>query len=230
MNDIARETPGQTSGGQFAINARDEAGITLVTSDSDYNATGTFLFPPKPRSSAQHINFWETCAVSDDILENIALGYEKWAFAWHQGQQNIWLEENYYEKHRIDVLKARAGMLTEAQSNARDVAAENHSATILDYKHPRIIDPFDTRDVARAGQMYHYAGDLEVSERSLVDDYRIELRNSTLSVVDIVRKYNLDSMRPFFSGQTRALVESLDQVRVEAEAHNVSLLNAVNGG
>jgi hypothetical protein len=227
MTETVREPAGRPSGGQYAVNERDEAGVTLTDVDADHNAKGTFLFPPKPRSSEQHISF---CDVSDDILENIALGYEKWAFAWHRGQQNIWLESDYYPKHKIDKYEARAGKLTSAQAEARDIAAEEHSATILDYKHPRIIDPFDTRDVARAGQMFFYATDLEVSERSLVDDHHVELRNGSISVVDIVRKYNLEGLRPFFAGQTRALVESLDQVRVEAEAQSARLLNAMHNG
>tara|TARA_R110002051_G_scaffold60546_9_gene110907 strand:- start:20791 stop:21483 length:693 start_codon:yes stop_codon:yes gene_type:complete len=229
MNDIAREAAGQPSGGQFSSLNRTEAGITLTQSDSDYNAAGTFLFPPKPRSSGQHISFWENCAVGDDILENVALGYEKWAFAWHQGQQNIWLEQNYYPKQGIDVFAARAGQLTAAQEEARDIAAENYSATILDYQHPRRIDSLDTRDVARAGQMYFYATDLEISERSRVDDHMIELRMGPITVVDIVRKYNLDGLRPFFTGQTRALVESLDQVRIEAESHSAAIISAMRG-
>ena len=77
--------------------------------------------------------------------------------------------------------------------------------------------------------MYFYATDLEISERSRVDDHMIELRMGPITVVDIVRKYNLDGLRPFFTGQTRALVESLDQVRIEAESHSAAIISAMRG-
>lgn len=211
-----RQPKGQPVGGEFAPRQYSDAEVSLDMSDLDYNMTGTFLFPPRPRHAQQHIAFWMDCDVDDSILENISLGYERWAFAWHASQQDEWLKSTWYPENGIDPYKGDVDNISAAQIEAREEAASNYSDEVLSKLHPRRITPVDARAIARAGQIYYYSTDLDEMETATVEGHLVPLRNETLSVSEVVAKYNLSGIRPFFSGSTRAIVESLDQIRSEA--------------
>lgn len=212
----ARQPKGQPTGGEFAERSYADADIHLGMSDLDYNMTGTFLFPPRPRNAEQHIAFWESCDVDDSVLENICLGYEKWAFNWHDEQQRQWLFDTWYPENGIDPHKGQGNNISKAQIEAREAAADEYSDTVLTAVHPRKIVATDARQIARAGQMYYYSGDLNAADCETVEQRQVPLRDETLTVKEIVTKYNLSGIRDFFAGSTRAIVESLDQIRVEA--------------
>jgi hypothetical protein len=216
----SRQAAGIPAGGQFTGQIYNEAVISLEISDEEYNRTGTFLFPPATRSAAQHIAFWETCEIDDSVLENISLGYEKWAHDWQDGQVRKWLMDVYYPSVRLDKWKGNDNQLSHAQIAARESAAAEYAKTQLDPIHPKKISSVDARNVARAGQLFFYSSDLTEEDRAAVDASMIPFRHGPVSVEDTVTRFNLIRMRPFFAGQTRALVESLDQIRVEASFRN----------
>lgn len=213
---VSRQPKGQPVGGEFAERTYAAADINLDAADIDYNMAGTFLFPPRPRSAAQHIAFWESCDIDDSILENICLGYEKWAYNWHEEQQRQWLFKTWYAENGIDPYRGQGDNISPAQIASREEAARDYSTEVLSKTHPRRISPTDARAVARAGQMYYFSSDLSDEDGALIDSHPIVLRGETLSAKEIVTMYNLTGLRGFFAGQTRAIVESLDQIRVEA--------------
>ena len=214
FESINRQVAGQPTGGQFAGRTYSDSAISLVT-DEEYNQTGTFLFPPRTRSATQHIAFWETCPIPDEVLENISLGYEKWAHDWQDTKIQQWLMDSYYPSMRIDKWQGNINNISTAQIAAREAAATAYAKAELDPIYSKTIDSIDVRDVARAGQLYYYAGDLTDEERVMVDSTVINLRRGPMTVEEVVNKFNLGRIRPFFAGQTRAIVESLDQIRVE---------------
>lgn len=211
-----RQVAGQATGGQFAGRTHTESDVELSSlSDEEYNRSGTFLFPPRTRSAAQHMAFWDTCSIPDDVLENISLGYEKWAHDWQDTQIQKWLMDTYYKSVRIDPWKGNNNEISTAQIAAREAAAAAYAKAELDPIHPKLIDSVDARDVAKAGQLYYYGGDLTEEERTEVDASIINLRRGPMKVEDVVNKFMLTRIRVNFSGQTRAIVEGLDQIRVD---------------
>jgi hypothetical protein len=222
MSEQNRQPGGVPAGGEFAGHDRPDADVKLELTDAEYNQSGTFLFPPLPRSAAQHIAFWETCPVGDDVLENVSFGYEKWASEWHAPRQYQWLTATFYPAKRINRAKADAGELSHQDQKMVDDAAKAYSRDVLSATVPVVIDPIDARTIARVGQMYYYSGGLPANERAAVEAHRIALRYETMSVYEITAKYNLTGIRHHFVGQTRAIVESLDQSRAEAAVREFS--------
>lgn len=223
-----RQPEGRPEGGQWAANARPEGEVNLMLSDAEYNRTGTFLFPPRPRSATQQISFWTEVEIEDAVLENIALGYEKWAYAWHQAQKTKWLESEYFPRHRIDVFKYRAGMLDAKITQQIEAAVREHSKSVLEQTHPRAISPVDVRDVARAGQMYFWSGALPEEDQEVIDEYALIVEGKPMMVRDIVDRYSTASIRTWFAGPTRAIVESLEQVRLDAREDTDALLQRMD--
>src|SRR5690606_13732260 len=71
--DQDRQPSGRPGGGQWTERARQGADMALSElSDADYNAEGTYIFPPRPRSVAQHIAFWESVPIPEDIMVQVA--------------------------------------------------------------------------------------------------------------------------------------------------------------
>lgn len=49
--------------------------MALGLTDEEYNAQGSVYYPPRPRSTAQHIAFWEGVRIPDELLANAETSY-----------------------------------------------------------------------------------------------------------------------------------------------------------
>ena len=68
-------SPGST-GGQFAEKMHAEPDLAIrEISDEEYNADGSYAYPPRPRSAAQHIDFWTRVPLPEDRLKTLATRY-----------------------------------------------------------------------------------------------------------------------------------------------------------
>lgn len=75
---VNRWPPGSARGGQFAETPKPGAEVSLLDlSDAEYNARGTYLFPPRPRTVSQHIAFWENVPIPDEIMANVQQAYQE---------------------------------------------------------------------------------------------------------------------------------------------------------
>lgn len=79
--ELRRIAAGVPTGGQFAEKIHPEAGVVsipeLVESDDEWNADGTFAFPPIGRSPRQAIAFWLTVEIPDVVLDRFTQAYWK---------------------------------------------------------------------------------------------------------------------------------------------------------
>ncbi len=218
--DQPRTPAGNPSGGEFSSRQWPDGDVTLGDDldEAAYNRTGTFLFPPRPRSAQQLIRFWTEVEIEDAVLETLSLGYERWADGWQRAQVSKWLDEVYLPSQKIDRYKYRAGQINEAQRQAIAAAVGDYRRSSLEPVHPERIPAMDARTVARAGQMWFYAGALSEEDQQLVDEHSVLVGDRPESVAQVVDRYNLRGIRDWFAGPTRAIVESLEQQRDDMAA------------
>ena len=72
---INRQPAGRPEGGEFAERIKPGADVSLHLSDEEYNADGTYLFPPEPRSAEQHFAFWWRVPIPDEIMADVTEAY-----------------------------------------------------------------------------------------------------------------------------------------------------------
>ena len=144
-------------------------------SDEEYNKTGTFLYPPFPRSAQQLIAFYEGSHPTEEQLTKFADAYGDARARWAQPL----VEE-------MDaVLRSRHGAGTEAAS-----AAHWEFVAKLEANHPTHMNPLFARDISRAVQMHRFAGALPESEARKVYSHNLELRNGQKMVVsELAERY-----------------------------------------
>ncbi|MGC0250426.1 hypothetical protein [Pseudactinotalea sp. Z1748] len=153
---------GRPEGGQFTGLAKPGAEVSLDLSDEAYNADGTYLFPPIPRSVEQHIAFWEKVPIHDEVMSNVAVQYK------HNREEQVtqaceraaeaWKEENPdptlphmprikdKDYHRVVQTWKDKGRAVWDETEAREQAAR-----------PAGIPHTHMRTILRAHGMTHYA-------------------------------------------------------------------------
>lgn len=170
-----RQPSGVPVGGQFAGNNHDEANGSLDMSDEEYNKTGTFLYPPYPRSAQQLISFYETTNIGDETLTKFADAYGDARARWAAP-----LVEQNGEK-----LKRIYGANT-------DEASKEHWKYVdqLEDEHPTHMNPLFARDIARAVQMKRFSNALEDHEIPVVLNHEVVMRNGQkFSVNELADRY-----------------------------------------
>lgn len=170
-----RQPSGVPVGGQFAENNHDEANGSLSLSDEEYNKTGTFLYPPYPRSAQQLISFYETTHIGDETLTKFADAYGDARLRWAAP-----LVEKADEKY-----KRMYGANT-------DRASEEHWKYIdeLEDQHPTHMNPLFARDIAKAVQLYRFAGVLDETEANSVYRHKItQVNGKQKSVQELAERY-----------------------------------------
>ncbi len=139
-----RHPGGTPDGGRFATTSRQEPDVTLAhLSDEEYNADGTFEFPPMPRSVEQHVAFWSRVPVPDPIIARARVHYGRFLGEWRGDQLEAWQREHPVPPRKKDWDPWRA---------ARDAAAAE-----IDSAHPSQIPTVIARPLIRAAQMARYA-------------------------------------------------------------------------
>lgn len=192
-SDQQRRHPGgQPTGGRFAEETKPGAGVALSElSDAEYNAEGTFAYPPRPRSAAQHIAFWTTVPIPDDVLQRVHKAFE-------HARENRLAEET---KKRHDVWKGDhpdpSGKAFSARKNAENVARWEDKAKAewdrlrgnLEAEWPS-MPVFEIRDVVRCHHMIEDAGQhLPKDEATQVARHQIEFQGEMRSVRSIYDTY-----------------------------------------
>lgn len=170
-----RQPAGVPVGGQFSSNEHDEANGSLGLSDEEYNKTGTFLYPPYPRSADQLISFYENAPLDDTTLTKFADAYGDARLRWASP-----LVEQADEKY-VRLYGANT-----------DRASSEHWKFVgeLENTHPTHMNPLFARDISRAVQMHRFAWALDGEEEQKVYDHQIEMRNGQrFSVSQLADRY-----------------------------------------
>ncbi len=176
--DGPRQPAGIPAGGQFAVGHHAESLVSLDTgdlSDAEYNADGTFAYPPYPRSAVQHMEFWATVPIPDIVLERVSTAYkigamrygERYPYNTELGRQNSVYREDWRRR---------------AELHKQEWAGKPTS----------LYNPM-VRPMVRAAQLYWYADALPPEEREQVVTARITLPSDReRTVQEVVEFYRLD--------------------------------------
>lgn len=203
------------AGGQFRTQEKTESNGTLELQDREYNTTGTFLFPPRPRSLAQFSSFWRDIPVDDGVLGNIANRY-KWE---SEDNHKIWAEEfagNYDRDHKDWDYRGRKGTLPIRNQEARERAISEEEARVRRI-HPTEMHPLLARDVARACSAYRYAEFLPTpADADAARDETFQLGHETLTTTQIATRYLLDQIWPAFTDPEVSAIQSLSMLNGKA--------------
>jgi hypothetical protein len=148
--DQPRVRVGTPAGGQFALTIHGEPDVSLTElSDAEYNADGTFEFPPLPRSAAQHVAFWSRVPVSNAILARVCDAYVVLWAAWSKEQMREWDAAHSHPA----LARGKTDQSLVAAWQARRAAA----VEALPERRPPTIERPLARTVVRATQMCRFA-------------------------------------------------------------------------
>ncbi|GEL48041.1 hypothetical protein CHO01_31570 [Cellulomonas hominis] len=148
----------RTGDGRYSTVPRGESTATLTVPDREYNAEGTFAFPPIARSYEQLVDFWMTVPVPDQVLHQLRAEYSNAQYDWRAAR--ILAEHPEPEKFRY-------GAITDAW-NAwfRRI---NDFEVDLKAEHPAEISPELARPIARATMLVRQARKLEPQVPGVTD-------------------------------------------------------------
>lgn len=197
--DQARKPAGApgSAGGQFASRTWAEPDVAIrEISDEEYNADGSYTFPPRPRSAAQHIDFWTRVPLPEEKLEKLTKRYP----AVREGiaeKAGLAAADAYKKENPDPTLFRSAGPKRDAEAAAwqQEVGRVFDAAAAEATKHmPPVIYRTSVRPILRAHQMYVYAGPLPEPERQAVHDHEVVVDGRAMTVKQIYEAYELQHM------------------------------------
>lgn len=142
--------------GRFEAMPHTSSGVSLMEelSDEEYNAEGTYRFPPNPRSWEQNAKFWATCPITDGQLREF-INYYRQDYR-HDPKVNEYakeiMREWYLEHPGFNV--APDGEL--AQWDVQAYAEWERARDAYPHRKRR-IHPAHARPIVRAAQMYEWS-------------------------------------------------------------------------
>ena len=186
----SRHPGGMPTGGQFTANPRQEPDVTLAhLSDEEYNADGTFDYPPIPRSPEQHIAFWLRVPVPSAILARVSGSYvETW---------QVWADDELDRWALTDPRPVAGKWLPKEQDIADWTVRFEAEAARVDAERPRVIPAVLARPLIRAAQMKRYASQWMGTQEQYnqVMDTEIDLGQPQPSTVrETLEEYHLDEL------------------------------------
>lgn len=202
-----RQPQGIPTGGQFAPERKPEPLTSLggAISDEDYNREATWQFPPRPRSARQHIAFWASTPIPDDVLSNMTRAFylrnANVLVANHDKLdadfKKVWLPQAknlVYKRDSNAAIDAEERRMQEAFDAYRIAHAPDYLGET-----PLKIDQTDARTIARAALMYDAAQQTNrqftQDEKDAVLDFPVELTTGTTTVYGVEETYRLWAMR-----------------------------------
>lgn len=178
-----RQPGGTPVGGRFATMTRREPDVTLAhLSDEEYNADGSFEYPPIPRSVEQHVAFWQRVKVPDAIIARVRAAYIDRLHEWSLEQYDAWVAAHPQPNGHRGLPEWKA---------ARDAAAAR-----IDDIRPGTIPAVLARPLIRAAQMARYARWLDTQEEyNAVLDTEVDLgEEQPWTVRQTLDFYHLDEL------------------------------------
>lgn len=186
-----------SAGGQCAARALADSDVAIRDlSDEEYNADGSYAFPPRPRSAAQHIDFWTRVPLPEEKLETLIQRYP--AVREGLGEEAGAHAANAYRRENPDpALRMMSGKERDAKVAAwqEEVGRVFDAAAARATAHmPQVVYRTSVRPIVRAHQMYKYAGPLPRDEREVVYNHEMVVDGRTMTVKEIWKAYELERM------------------------------------
>jgi len=150
--------------GQFDVTPRREAPVALSVSDREYNADGTFAYPPIARSYEQIVDFWMRVPVPDQVLYQLRSVYSH-----AQNDARSQALDGWRARHREPVRYDKHGQRAEWDEW---FAALNREDMRLKDATPPLITPVLARPLARAAGLMIQARTLEEQQPGIVERVR----------------------------------------------------------
>lgn len=180
--------------GQFASVAKMGPEVAIrELSDEEYNADGSYAFPPDPRSAAQHIAFWTSVPLPDEKLAVLLARYPEIRQQTGIDAGNA-AAEAYKRDHDdptrfSDSKKAKAeGEKWKAEVGRVWQAAHDKAVAPM----PERIYRTTVRPLLRAHQMNAYKSPLPADDQYAVLAHEMVVDGQTMTVEQIVNAYRLD--------------------------------------
>lgn len=179
---------GAPDGGEWRALEGEMGGFDLrAMGDDEYNANGSFEYPPAPRSAEQVLMFWANVPVSDTILELIEVTYNATRM---QALTDLFNQKRtqYLGDRNLQRDLVRDGV----------TSAEQYAQSFVDEAvetHPGSVRRDDVRQVARAAQAYHQAERLSPDERAKVLSAEVFLNTqggTTLTIEAVEQRFGLN--------------------------------------
>jgi hypothetical protein len=198
-----------STGGRFATVIRLDADVDLEpATDAEYNADGTFEYPPIPRSFEQHVRFWARIPVPDAVIARIRIAYATRWPEWAQERATAWEQANP-EPTGSRLLGGSAARREHEEWRAR------HDAFVkeLEAERPRELAPLAARTVIRATQMAYYAHQLpDPSDQARVGRLQMAMGpGQRWTVRQICDRYRLEDL-PAVAFEDPGTVAGLNQI------------------
>lgn len=188
-----REPSGTPAGGRFSALRRDESGAVLMAGPSveEWNANGSYRYPPNARDPEQAIHFWLNVPIPDSAIAKVLSAH--WA---RYQQRKAWAEEQTYLK-KLDSKRTRE----------EKIAAETAKIGEPLYR------PY-ARDVVRLAKLYQYANLLPQADRDEVRNTVFDLpgRGKVATPTEVWEFYEFEQISPCLDPPDDA-VATLDQIQ-----------------
>ncbi len=211
---VSRVPPGTSDGGRFTHSSHPESDVMLSEvgylelSDDEYNADGTYSFPPMPRSAEQHLRFWMRVPVPDSVLQQVADVYSlKRAQRYNSIRHTLgpawWAKMSRQEKKEY----AKQGITTLEQFIEQQQGLERQ-------KHPMAIAPQEARAIVRGYSILKYGGRLPKSEQRKILPFKISVIGGELPLSEFDRRYPFDEMgmRESFNDPNNDVREAIERL------------------
>lgn len=161
-----RTPPGVSTGGQYAATPREESPVSLQLPAREYNADGTFEFPPIARDAEQLVDFWLRVPVPDQVLHQLRAEYHEAQLQWRVDRlAELEVEEGDPEPEKMR--HARVTPEWDAWFERR-----NQREVELLAEHPGGISQVMTRPLARITMMHRQAQTLEDVKPGITQEIR----------------------------------------------------------
>lgn len=165
MTAQARTPPGSPEGGQFTSISRSEAlmGATLLPM-SENGTDGSIFFPERLHSADEHLAWWSTVPVPDEVLQAVMDDYSN----------SRVLTVNSIVGDFIKPAKEPSWSQAEYEARARE-KAEEYNQSLRQWKEhvPEKLDRFAVRDAVRTHLAWTYRHTLPSDEQAKVEQAQL---------------------------------------------------------
>lgn len=208
-----RQPQGIPVGGQFAPTQHAEAPIRLFDRND-----GSFL-NPAPSATAEHcIAFWSNVEIPDEIIDQVVVAYAKHRSAEIDSDMEKIMAKWSAKWQEQNPPPSKDKHLPEYQQRFRSEHEAYRQSVLpaVEAKRPKGLGSYDTRQLIRAANMLIHRPNAKrfPGEEDKVLDYKIELFDEELTVMEIQDKYNLYeisySMEKIFRNDAEALLRAME--------------------
>lgn len=181
MGTQPRTPAGNPDGGRFAATSRSDAAadVTLVAMNSD-GSPGSIFFPERLRSADEHLQWWSTVPVPDEVLQAVMDDYSNSRTVTINSIMGKWEAP----PKRAEWSKA------EFEARVKE-SANQHNERYAQWKErvPEKLDRFAVRDAVRTHLAWTYRYTLPTEEQATLEQTQITVGDITGTPAEVSTHY-----------------------------------------